>query len=67
MSKYTIKECEGYWQDDPLHILPVSIALEEWDGLEDGIDESVFYYMDNEPLSVGSVISEGFVITSIED
>lgn len=67
MDKYTIKQCEGYWQDDPLHVFPVSIALDEWDGQEDGIDESIFYYMDNEPLAVGTVISEGFVVTSIED
>lgn len=65
MSKYTIKECEGYWQDDPLHVLTVHVALEEWDGQEDGVDEGIFYYMDNDPLNVGAVISEGFLITDI--
>jgi hypothetical protein len=66
MMKYDIVNCEGYWLDDPDHILGVSIALDSWDGLEDGIDESIFYYMDGEPLKVGSIISEGFLITEME-
>jgi hypothetical protein len=65
--KYTIKECSGYWVDDPLRIITgVRVALEAWDCEEDHEDESVFFYMDNEPLRVGSFIAEGFVVTEIE-
>lgn len=67
MSKYTTKYCEGYWMDDPEHIFNVTIALDEWDGMEDGVDQSIFYYMDGEPLKQGSIISDGFLITSIEE
>jgi hypothetical protein len=66
-AKYTIKECSGYWVDEPLRIITgVRVALEAWDCEEDHEDESVFFYMDNEPLRVGSFIAEGFVVTEIE-
>lgn len=67
--KYQIKQCKGYWSDDPKNIYSVLIALGEWDGLGDLDDQEIFYYMDGEPLSVGSVLcaDEGFVITEIEE
>jgi hypothetical protein len=34
--------------------------------VEDHWDESIFYYMDNQPLQVGSVIAEDFIVTEIE-
>ena len=67
-TKYTIKICSGYWDDEPTRILSgVRVALEEWDGVEDHADESVFFYMDNQPLQVGSVIADGFTVTEIEE
>ena len=65
--KYVTKVCEGYWEDDPERIFPVTIALGDWDEEEDWEDEQIFYYMDGEPLTVGSVISDGFVITKIDE
>ena len=65
--KYQTKACEGYWQDEPDRLFPVTIALGEWDGIDDDADQEIFFYMDGEPLSVGTVISEGFVVTEIED
>jgi hypothetical protein len=65
-TKYTIKVCSGYWDDEPDRILNgVNVALEAWDGVEDFEDESVFFYMDNQPLQVGAVIAEGFTVTEI--
>ena len=65
--KYDTRECEGYWMDEPERFLPVTIALGDWDGLEDDEDQEIFYYMDGEPLKVGTVVSEGFYITRIEE
>jgi hypothetical protein len=65
--KYTTKQCEGYWEEDPENIFSVQIALGEWDEVEDEDDREIFYYMDGEPLSVGKVISDGFVITEIDE
>ena len=65
--KYTIKTCSGYWADEPDRLLSgVRVALESWDEVEDFWDESVFYYMDDRPLQVGSVIAEDFIVTEIE-
>lgn len=67
-TKYTTKICSGYWADEPTRIFRgVRVALEEWDGVEDFADESVFFYMDNQPLEVGSVIAEDFIVTEIEE
>lgn len=67
-NKYTIKICSGYWDDEPTRTLSgIRVALESWDEVEDHEDESVFFYMDNEPLQVGSVIAEGFTVTEIEE
>lgn len=62
-----MKKVTGYWIDEPQHIFEVKVALTEWNGIEDAEDEEIFYYMDNEPLTVGCTISEGFVVTSIEE
>lgn len=67
MAKYQTRYCEGYWQDEPDRIFPVNIALGDWDGKEDYEDEQIFFYMDGKPLEVGMTISEGFVITNIEE
>ena len=65
--KYTIKVCSGYWTDEPSRMFTVHVALESWDEMEDHQDESIFFYMDNQPLQVGAVIAEGFTVTEIEE
>jgi hypothetical protein len=66
MRKYETRDCEGYWEDEPERILyPVRIALGDWDGVEDLEDEEIFFYMDGEPLKVGAVVADSFVITEI--
>ena len=68
MRKYETLNCSGYWEDEPNRILyPIRIALGEWDGVEDLEDEEIFFYMDNEPLKVGSVVADSFIITEIEE
>jgi hypothetical protein len=67
MPKYVTKYCEGYWEDEPTNIYPVTIALGDWDEVEDHEDESIFFYMDGEPLVVGAIVADSFVITSIEE
>lgn len=64
--KYRTVYCDGYWGDDPSKtIYEVKIALDAWDEVEDAEDESIFYYMDGEPLTVGTVLDDGFVITEV--
>lgn len=70
--KYTILECRGFWlPETPLaksvEFFNVRIAKESWDEIEDAEDERIFFYMDNVDLSVGDIISDGFVITEIYD
>jgi prolyl 4-hydroxylase len=61
MEKQTTKTCSGYWEDEPTRTISgVRVALGEWDGVEDAKDESVFYYMDNEPLQVVKYDPGGF-------
>jgi hypothetical protein len=67
MPKYETKYCEGYWEDDPDNIYSVNIAMGDWDGKEDYADEQIFFYMDGEPLVVGAVVADSFVITSVEE
>ena len=72
MSKYEIKNCTiFYLPEDPLarkvDFYDVRISLGSWDEQEDAEDESIFYYMDGEPLEIGSILGEGFVITNIEE
>jgi hypothetical protein len=63
MSK--VFNCAGYWFDEPDRIYDVLISTGEWDGDEN--DNDIFYYTDGEPLSVGAVISDGFVLTEINE
>jgi hypothetical protein len=64
--KYTTKTASGYFEDEPANIYDVTIALEEWDGAEDAEDEGIFFYMDGEPLIVGAIVADSFVITEVE-
>jgi hypothetical protein len=72
MSKYETKLCTVY----DIHDYPdamqctwyhVRVALGSWDGEEDAEDERIFFYMDGEPLVRGMIISETFLVTSIEE
>jgi hypothetical protein len=65
MSKYKTVDVEGYFDDAPNNIYSVVVALEEWDGVEDAEDEGIFFYMDGEPLEVGAVVADNFVITEV--
>jgi hypothetical protein len=72
MLKYKTKYCTGFWlPDDPatrqVDFMTVKISLDSWDEVEDHEDQSIFFYMDGEPLEEGLIISDGFVITHIED
>ena len=72
MSKYQTKKCTGFWLPDDdtaskVRIVDVWIALDSWDEEEDEEDQSIFFYMDGEPLEEDLIISDGFVITHIED
>lgn len=66
--KYTVKTCSGYFVDDTSRVFNgIRIALESWDGVEDSEDESIFYYMDNQPLKIGDTIAcDSFTVTHIE-
>jgi hypothetical protein len=66
MPKYKTVECEGYWEDEPDNIYSVIVALGEWDGIEDAEDEKIFFYADGEPLKVGAILADNFVVTEIE-
>ena len=71
MLKYKTKHCTGFWlPDDPsakyVDFMDVWIALDSWDEVEDEEDRSIFFYMDGEPLEIGLIVSDGFVITNIE-
>jgi hypothetical protein len=63
--KYKTVWCEGHWSEDPENIFDVKIALGSWDEVEDLEDESIFHYMDGEPLKVGAIIGDDFTITEV--
>jgi hypothetical protein len=72
MPKYETKYCTGFWlPTDPIarkvDFMDVKIALGDWDEVEDEEDDSIFFYMDGEPLRVGAIVSDGFVIISIQE
>lgn len=63
--KYETIEVSGYWQEEPERCFDVTIALGSWDGELDAEDEEIFYYMDGEPVTTGTVIGDGFVIKEV--
>lgn len=72
MPKYQTKNCTiFYLPENPtarkVDFYDVRIALDSWDEEEDADDESIFYFMDGEPLEVGMILGEGFVVTNIEE
>ena len=54
----------GYWGQASDETLFVLVEPGSWDGNE--YDDSIFFYMDDQPLEVGDVIADGFVVTAIE-
>jgi hypothetical protein len=48
-------------------LFDVHIAKGSWDGKSDAEDESIFYYMDGLPVSVGTVIDDFIVVDIYED
>lgn len=71
MGKYTVKNCKGFYLPESptasrVDFFWVDIALDSWDEVEDYEDEAIFFYMDGQPLEVGSILDDGFVIVEIE-
>jgi hypothetical protein len=71
MPKYNTKHCRGFYMPDYINASKVDftwvdIALDSWDEVEDDEDRNIFFYMDGEPLEVGLVLDDGFVIVDIE-
>lgn len=48
------------------HFFDVEIALGSWDEEEDAEDEGIFFYMDGQPLEIGMILTDGFVVTYID-
>jgi hypothetical protein len=70
--KYEYRNCRVFYPPESptaktVDFYDVKIALGSWDEIEDAEDESIFYYMDGEPLEVGMIVGEGFVIASIDE
>jgi hypothetical protein len=71
MMKYQTKHCRGFFMPklDTVRVVDfyqVDIALGSWDEVEDDEDRNIFFYMDGEPLEVGLILDDGFVIVDIE-
>ena len=70
--KYETMNCRGFWlPTDPtakaVGIMDVLIAKGSWDEIEDADDERIFWYMDGDELQVGDIVSDGFVVTEIQE
>ena len=74
MSKYITKHCRGFFMPKleannvrvVVNFYQVDIALGSWDEVEDDEDRNIFFYMDGQPLEVGLILDDGFVIVDIE-
>lgn len=47
--KYQTITANGYWLDNNQPFTGMTLALGEWDGVEDSEDEGIFYYLDGKP------------------
>lgn len=56
--------CDGYWFDNGSVFSGMVVADGSWNGLEDAIDERIFYYTDGFPV-VGD--HGEFIITKAEE
>ena len=63
--RYETRQCTVLDTDNG-RSFDVTIALGEWDEVEGMEDESIFFYMDHEPLQVGTPLTDGFIVTNIE-
>ena len=70
-NKYETRICTVFSLPDPrstkVDFFDATIALGSWDEIEDAEDERIFYYMDGEPLEVGTIVSDDFVVVRIEE
>ena len=64
MNANKLVQVSGHWTDEPQRVFDVLVSLDSWDGDEN--DHHVFYYTDGEPINVGDIIAEDFVITQIK-
>jgi hypothetical protein len=67
--KTTVKHCRVCGIPSPSDrkacFINVKVSLGSWDGEEDAEDESIFFYMDGEPLEIGSIIAEDLIVVDI--
>lgn len=47
--KYQTITANGYWADNNEPFTGMTVALGEWDGIEDAEDERIFYYLEGKP------------------
>ena len=64
MNALKIKTVDGHWIDETT-VYTVNVSLDSWDGQEDEKDRDIFYYTDGDPIKVGDIIANDFVITEI--
>lgn len=64
--QYETKQCTVFDTENGRYF-DVKIALGWWNEKEDAEDESIFFYMDSELLQVGTIVSENFLVTHIEE
>lgn len=57
---------QGYFLHNPNSIYYMNVSLDSWNGIEDHVDNDIFFYMDGEPLKKGQIIAENFYVQSIE-
>jgi hypothetical protein len=60
--KYETITVNGYWVDSEEPFNGMTVALGEWDGIEDAEDERIFFYLDGLP-ALGE--HSDFVITEV--
>jgi hypothetical protein len=60
--KYETIKVNGYWIDSKQPFSGMTVALGEWDGIEDDEDERIFFYLDGLP-ALGR--HSDFVITEV--
>jgi hypothetical protein len=67
--KTTVKHCRVCGipapSDRKACLINVKVSLGSWDEEEDAEDESIFFYMDGEPLEIGSIIAEDLIVVDI--
>lgn len=60
-----LQTISGHWLDQPETNYTVLVSLGSWDGVEDDIDQKIFFYTDGDPIKVGDIVAGDFIITEI--